>query len=78
MNMSILDLQGQMAGQDVPMRERQQRRDSQSSDTVAMLQKWGIGDTSGCRPWPSTTNTRTEQATARLHRHGRNGAALRV
>ena len=46
MNLSILDLQGEMAGQDVPMRERQQAEiRSHPEDTVAMLQKWGVSDT---------------------------------
>jgi HD-GYP domain-containing protein (c-di-GMP phosphodiesterase class II) len=46
MNLSILDLQGQMAGQDAPMRERQQAEiRSHPENTVATLQQWGIGDT---------------------------------
>jgi HD-GYP domain-containing protein (c-di-GMP phosphodiesterase class II) len=46
MNLSIMDLQGQMAGQDVPMRERQQAEiHNHPEDAAATLQKWGITDT---------------------------------
>jgi len=46
MNLSIMDLQGQMAGQDVPMRERQQAEiHNHPEDAVALLQKWGVSDT---------------------------------
>lgn len=45
MNLSILELQGQMAAQDVPMRERQHTEiHNHPEDAVATLQKWGVSD----------------------------------
>lgn len=45
MNLSILELQGQMAAQDVPMRERQHTEiHNHPEDAVAMLEKWGVND----------------------------------
>lgn len=45
MNLSILELQGQMAGQDVPMRERQEAEiHNHPEDSMAMLEKWGVRD----------------------------------
>lgn len=45
MNLSIMDLQGQMAGQDVPIRDRQQAEiHSHPEHAVATLQQWGVTD----------------------------------
>jgi len=45
MNLSIMDLQGQMAGQDMPVRDRQQAELlSHPEDAVATLQQWGVTD----------------------------------
>jgi HD-GYP domain-containing protein (c-di-GMP phosphodiesterase class II) len=45
MNLSILDLQGVMAGQDVPMRDRQRVEiESHPRQAVALLQRLGVDD----------------------------------
>jgi HD-GYP domain-containing protein (c-di-GMP phosphodiesterase class II) len=46
MNLSILDLQGEMASQDVPVRDRQRAEiHSHPQKTVALLQQLGVNDT---------------------------------